>query len=112
MSCLCYLGRLLIKLRYSIKIEGLHELYDSEKLNKNEGILFLPNHPAHIDPIVISMLLWPKFKFHPIVIEYIYMQTGINFLMRMIKAYSIPNLETSINDIKNAKNIFIIKVNC
>ncbi len=108
-SCFCYLGRVLLKLRYSIKIEGIDELYDDAKLRKDKGILFLPNHPAHVDPIIITMLLWPKFKIHPIVIEYIYRQSGINLLMRMIKAYSIPNLESSINDIKKQKIDLLLK---
>ncbi|NGX33780.1 MAG: Bifunctional protein Aas [Candidatus Anoxychlamydiales bacterium] len=102
LSLLCLIGRGLIKLRYSVKIKGKN-LLKKHKFNPNSGILFLPNHPAHIDPILIALYFWPKFKMRPIVIEYIFRQSGIGFLMRLVKALSIPNFDTALNEVKLKK---------
>src|SRR3972149_3954752 len=98
----CLLGRALLWLRYSVTIKG-KDLLSKENFNKSQGILFLPNHPAHIDPIILAVHLWPKFKFRPIVVEYIYRQSGINFAMKIIRALSMPNFDTSLNEIKLKK---------
>ena len=98
-SFLAFFGRFIFSLRYKIKIVGRKNL-KKKNFNKKSGILFLPNHPALVDPIFITMLLWPRFKVHPLVVEYVYRQTGINAIMRLVKAYSIPNLDTSLNEIK------------
>ena len=101
-SLFCLLGRALLWLRYSVTIKG-KDLLTEENFNKSQGILFLPNHPAHIDPIILAVHLWPKFKFRPIVVEYIYRQSGINFAMKLIRALSMPNFDTSLNEIKLKK---------
>ena len=99
LSFTCFLGRIFLRLRYSVKIKG-KDLLKNSHLNKNAGILFLPNHPALVDPILIAMYLWPKYKFHPIVVEYIFRQSGINFFMKLMGALPIPNFDNSLNEIK------------
>ncbi|MBN2478968.1 MAG: AMP-binding protein, partial [Parachlamydiales bacterium] len=99
---ICFVSRLLLRLRYSVKIKGRH-LLTKEALNKKDGILFLPNHPAHIDPLLLTVHLWPNFKLRPIVVEYIFRQSGINLIMRLIRALSMPNFDTSLNEIKLKK---------
>lgn len=99
---ICFIGRILIRLRYSIKIKGKDLLKKSFK-EKNAGILFLPNHPAHIDPILIVLNLWPAYQMRPIVVEYIFRQTGINFIMKLVRALSMPNFDTSLNEVKLVK---------
>ena len=103
---LCYFGRLIFKLRYKIKIKGFKELKKTQ-FSKKAGILFLPNHPALVDPIFITLYLWPKFRIHPLVVEYVYRQTGIHSIMKLVKAIAIPNLDTSLNEvkIKNAQGV-------
>ena len=49
----------LIMLRYRLHVKGLDECYKKG----NKGILFLPNHPALIDPVILSRVLY--LKFHP-----------------------------------------------
>lgn len=98
----CYIGRILLSLRYKVIVKG-KDLLTKEKLNKKGGILFLPNHPAQMDPIILSLLLWPKFKTRPIAVEYMYRQPGMHFAMKQINAISIPNLETSLNELKLQK---------
>ncbi|KPK32334.1 MAG: hypothetical protein AMS24_04490 [Chlamydiae bacterium SM23_39] len=103
---LCSVGRILLSLRYRIKVKGRKNL-KKKNFKKDIGTLFLPNHPALVDPIIISILFWPKFHIHPLVIEYVYRQSGINFIMRLFKALSIPNMDTSLNEIKikNAQGV-------
>ena len=52
-----WITRLLLSLRYRIRIKGLDEI-----AAKGRGaILFLPNHPALIDPVIMMTLLHRKF---------------------------------------------------
>jgi acyl-CoA synthetase (AMP-forming)/AMP-acid ligase II/1-acyl-sn-glycerol-3-phosphate acyltransferase len=53
------LGRLLLSLRYRIRVTGLDEV----TARGTEGILFLPNHPALIDPVIVAGALHARF--HP-----------------------------------------------
>jgi len=94
----CFIVRKVLSLRYKLTITGREEIL---KQLKGEGkILFLPNHPAHVDPILIGSFLWPYFHIRPLVVEYIFRQSGINFAMRMMRAIPIPNFETSLSEIK------------
>lgn len=96
---LSFFGRVLFSLRYKIEIRG-KDLLKKSHFDQKEGILFLPNHPALVDPIFVAIFLWPKFKVHPLVVEYIYRQTGINLVMKLVGALPVPNLDTSVNEIK------------
>ena len=49
--------RFLLSLRYRIRVTGLSEI----KARGREGILFLPNHPALVDPVIIMTLLHKDF---------------------------------------------------
>lgn len=98
----CLIGRVVLSLRYQLTIVG-REALTKANLNKKGGTLFLPNHPAHLDPIFVTMHLWPKFKMRPLAIEYVYRQTFIHAFMKMIKAIPIPSFETSVNEIKMKK---------
>ncbi len=46
-----------LKLRYRIRISGIEEIASKGK----EGILFLPNHPARIDPVILYVYLRSQF---------------------------------------------------
>ena len=96
---LAFLLRKGLSLRYRVEIRGLETL-TPEKLNRPGGILFLPNHPAHVDPMLIGLLLWPRYRMRPLAIEYIYRQPWMAPLMKLVKALPIPNFETSVNQLK------------
>lgn len=59
-SFLTLLGRLLVKLRYRVRIEGL----DAVLAKGTGGLLILPNHPAYIDPVILLTHLFPYFRPH------------------------------------------------
>ena len=52
------IGRLLLRLRYRIRVQGLAEI----AARGRRGILFLPNHPALIDPIIMLTELHRRFR--------------------------------------------------
>lgn len=87
--------RLLIRLRYRVVVEGLKEL--EQKLKEKEGILFLPNHSAQIDPVILMDVLWLKFQPHPVVVEDFFYGRGLSFLMRLVGALPCPNMEYGVN---------------
>lgn len=101
-SFFCSLAFKGLSLRYRVVVKGKEEL---KKIawEKKGGILFLPNHPAHMDPVLLSLTLWPLFHVRPLVVEYVYRQSGIQAIMKMVQALSVPNLETSLNELKIKK---------
>ncbi len=89
----------ILSLRYKIETKGLENITRG-KMKRTGGILFLPNHVAHMEPVMIFAYLWPKFKMRPLVIEYVYRQRFLQPLMRIVRALPIPSFDTSINQIK------------
>ena len=57
LSFMMFVSRRLIKLRYRVKITGVDKVLSGGR----RGILFLPNHPALLDPIILTAYLYPKF---------------------------------------------------
>lgn len=94
--CLFWLVRLLIALRYRIAIKGLDQI-SSRRLKRAGGILFLPNHPAEIDPVILEMILWKKFRPRPLVIESFYHLKGVRFFMKLVKAMPLSAMDVSTN---------------
>jgi long-chain-fatty-acid--[acyl-carrier-protein] ligase len=97
-----YCARALLSLRYKIEVRGLEKL-TPERLNRKGGILFLPNHPAHMDPLINFIWLWPHFRMRPLVIEYIFNLPLLKPLHKLVRSISIPNFETSVNEWKIAR---------
>jgi len=56
-SVLMGLGRCLLRLRYRIRVRGIAEV----ARKGTGGILFLPNHPALIDPVIVISELYGRF---------------------------------------------------
>ncbi|MCB1073996.1 MAG: AMP-binding protein [Simkania sp.] len=91
-----FLLRLILSLRYRIEVKNLKGLLDPKTLKKG-GILFLPNHPAEIDPLVMNALLLGKFQPRPLVIEHFYYMHGAHLFMKWVNALPMPNFEMSAN---------------
>ncbi|MGE0198357.1 MAG: AMP-binding protein [Simkaniaceae bacterium] len=85
----------ILALRYKIEVKGLQAL----DLSKG-GVLFLPNHPAEIDPIIMNCLLALKFHPRPLVIAHFYYMRGARFFMDIVRALPMPNFDVSANSWK------------
>ena len=90
-----------LALRYKIKVKEQDLVFD-------QGVIFIPNHPAEIDPIIVMSQLWTRFKPRPLVVEHYYYLPGAMRFMNMVRALPVPNFETSTNawKVKNAHKTF------
>ncbi len=89
-----------LKLRYRIRVRGLEALKSCEK-----GVLFLPSHPAEIDPVILMSLLWNKFHPRSLVVEHFYYLTGIKYVMKLIDAIPIPDVMDRVSNKWKEKKI-------
>jgi long-chain-fatty-acid--[acyl-carrier-protein] ligase len=82
------LARLVLPLRYRIRVEGLEELR-----GLTGPTLVLPNHPAFVDPLLVLTVLWPRLRPRPMVYEEIFRNPLIYPFMKLIDAVRVPDLE-------------------
>jgi long-chain-fatty-acid--[acyl-carrier-protein] ligase len=67
---------------------------------KQGPILFLPNHTAQLDPMIIYSYFWPRFRMRALAVEYMYRMPVIGDLIRISRGIPIPNFDTGINQYK------------
>lgn len=89
----------LVKIRYTIKISWKH------LLDYNGPILVLPNHPAMIDPVIISTHLSSYGILSPVVTEQFYNKPLLNTIFRSLDAICVPDLESWSSDTQWVKEI-------
>src|SRR5271163_4300819 len=82
-----YVGRPLVRLRYRVEIEGLDRLR-----NLRGPVLVLPNHPGHIDPVLVMTQLGAEIPLRPLVVSFMYRPAYLNPLMRFIDALEVPDM--------------------
>lgn len=85
---LIWLSKVLIRLRYRVKVEGV----DGIKKRGNEKILFLPNHPALIDPVIVFSYLYPSFKQRALGDRDQLGRPVINWLTDIFNIWKIPSV--------------------
>jgi long-chain-fatty-acid--[acyl-carrier-protein] ligase len=106
---IAYFFRFALWFRYRIKVKGLENL-NKETLNKPGGVLFLPNHPAiFIDPVTVTLSIFPKFIIRPMIVEYFYYMPVVNSLMKLLDALPVPNFVTSSNSLKKNRSEKVIQ---
>ena len=82
-----YFARPLTWLRYRVEVDGL------DKLRQIRGpALILPNHPGHIDPVLIMSQLGAEIPLRPLVVSFMYRPLLLNPLMRFIDALEVPDM--------------------
>ncbi|NBO24253.1 MAG: hypothetical protein EBU93_03335, partial [Chlamydiae bacterium] len=93
--------KFILRLRYKINIKNL----DGLKAIQNNGkpTIFLPNHPAEVDPIILYTELNKGFNPHPLVVEKFYYLPGASFFMNLVKAIPIPDFDTSVTEWKKRR---------
>lgn len=91
-------GRWLLSLRYDVAVEGKEHFEGEQK-----GVLILPNHPAEIDPVILTCHLEGVYQPKPVVIENFYHMSAINGVMRMVGAFPMPDMESGSGEWKQRK---------
>ena len=81
--------KLLLKIRYRIEVTGL------ENIEGNKKILFLPNHPAYIDPIIVMSIILGRFKPRPLSDESRIEKPFIKTVMKRLNPVLVPDLASS-----------------
>jgi len=81
------LTKSLLSLRYDVTVTGL------ENITQRKGVLIIPNHPAEIDPIILSTYLWDLLKPQPVVLETMYELPFLKPLMKWVRAIPMPDME-------------------
>lgn len=77
----------LLALRYRVKVQGLDEVASRGRT----GILFLPNHPALIDPVILMTRLYPRFQPRPLADQDQVNRPGVSWLAKQINVVTIPD---------------------
>lgn len=80
--------RLLLWLRYRIRVNGLERIASPD----GRGVLFLANHPALIDPIILMTVLWPRFRPRVLADRVQVRRPGIRFLAHRARALEIADI--------------------
>ncbi len=81
-------GRLLVSLRYRLRVSGL------DRLRGLRGpTLVLPNHPGYVDPPLIFAAIWPSLRMRPMVYEGNFNNPLMRLLARISNAVLVPDLE-------------------
>ncbi|MGH2612516.1 MAG: 1-acyl-sn-glycerol-3-phosphate acyltransferase, partial [Rhabdochlamydiaceae bacterium] len=94
--------RAMLSIRYRLRVRGIENL-NPKTLSKKGGILFLPNHPAEIDPVLLTLVLWGRYRAHPLVVEPFYYLKGAHYLQTLVGAVPIPDLTGVVNRWKQKK---------
>ncbi len=85
--------RFALSFRYQTKITGL------EQLRSLEGpTLVIPNHPAYIDPPLVSSHIRLHKPLRPLVFSGTYQTTGLKPLMALVNAFEVPDLSAHSRD--------------
>ncbi len=82
------IAKLALFLRYRIHVRGL----DTIMRNGRKGILFLPNHPALIDPVIMSSTLAGGFRTRAVVDEKQVRTTVLKYLQKTLRFFVLPDL--------------------
>jgi 1-acyl-sn-glycerol-3-phosphate acyltransferase len=96
---LAFKMRLLLRFRYKISIQG------SEILQNNSPVLFLPNHQALVDPIIILSHVYRFSTATPVVSEKYFNIPVVKWYFKRLGAVSVSDLEKGSRDTQVLKSI-------
>ena len=103
---LCSLGRGILALRYRVRVSGVADIRRG-----TQGILFLPNHPALIDPVIVITHLHGKFGIRPLALEDQIEQPVVGALADLLGTLRIPVLsqpdQQSVKDVQRSIDICV-----
>ncbi len=82
------LFRFVIGLRYQVEVTGLNDICKDD----GKGLLFLPNHQALIDPVIVMSILYPGFQPRPLADADQANMAGNRWIMEQIRPITLPDL--------------------
>ena len=91
------LFKALLSLRYRIRIEGLDQLAKMD----DRGMLFLPNHPALIDPFILLCFTTARFPVRALAGRGQIDKPGIRWLASRIQVRKIPDAHERSGEVKH-----------
>jgi hypothetical protein len=87
-SALWLLVRLIVFLRYRIRVNGWEQIRDLQS-----PVLLLPNHPGFIDPVLILAIFYGAFRPRPMLYEENFRNPVLRLLMKLLlDAVPIPDV--------------------
>jgi len=102
---LVWLAGKILAMRYRIKIAGMDEILKKGRT----GILFLPNHPGLIDPIILMAHLYNKFGIRVLADRHQVDRFFIRNMVSLMNIIPIDDVEKTgvlaVDDIRNKVNI-------
>lgn len=91
-SVITLLGRCLLGLRYRVRFNGIETVERLENIDKEKGgILFLPNHPALVDPMILTAHLYPRFQVHTLADQDRVSARGVAWLTKRLNVMPMPD---------------------
>ena len=99
MGFLLLIAKWILSLRYRVTVKGLDAIQERFK-DRSSGVLFLPNHPAHIDPLLLMVHLYGPFRPRPLVVDFMYKTPFLKPFMQKVHALVMPNFDHSVNQLK------------
>ncbi len=93
------IGRLILRLRYRVKIRH------KSCIDKNRPVLFLPNHQAVVDPMILVSFLYPHKKVVPVVTSTYYDLPILNRFFKNWGAVRVSDLEAGSRNVNVLQDI-------
>ncbi len=84
--------KIALRLRYRIRVTGLDEVI---KRYGTQGVLFLPNHPGLIDPVILASVIWGKYHPRALVTEKQVKTSILKDIGWRIRILSLPDLSVA-----------------
>jgi long-chain-fatty-acid--[acyl-carrier-protein] ligase len=91
---LAWFVRCILSLRYKVEVRGMN------CVPADGGVLFLANHPAMVDPLILLSQIGSRFRVRPLVLQYFFLLPGLRWFMKLLDAFPIPDLSTGANTYK------------
>lgn len=88
MHLLRWFATFILGLRYRVTVRGLEEIQQRGR----GGILFLPNHPALIDPVLLLTHLSGAFTLRPLADRDQIISPGVRWFARNVRALPLPDM--------------------
>jgi acyl-CoA synthetase (AMP-forming)/AMP-acid ligase II/MFS family permease/acyl carrier protein len=88
---LCLVVRRVLALRYRVSLKGVPQV----KARGTQGILFLPNHPALIDPVIVLSYLHGTFGVRPLALENQINKPLVRPLADLLGVLPIPDMSST-----------------